>query len=93
MKEKVWTIKKTELKKTIESLIEKGSKKFPWKDFSFRVGKKEIDYYWDNGNLYLIWDWGNNYHVASFVFENSIWKNWNLIRKMKITYLNQSFVK
>ena len=93
MKEKIWTIKKTELKKTIESLIEKGSKKFPWKDFSFRVGKKEIDYYWDNGNLYLIWDWGNNYHVASFVFENSIWKNWNLIRKMKMTYLNQSFVK
>jgi hypothetical protein len=28
MKEKVLTIKKTELKKTIESLIEKGSKKF-----------------------------------------------------------------
>ena len=56
MKEKVWTIKKTELKKTIESLIEKGSKKFPWQDFTFISGKKTIDYFWDNGNLYLIWD-------------------------------------
>ena len=93
MKEKVWTIKKTELKKTIDSLIEKGSKKFPWISFSFSSGRKAIDYYWYRGDLYLIDDWGSKIHVASFEFEEIIWKNWMFIRKMNITYINQNYVK
>lgn len=93
MKEKVLTIKKTELKKTIESLIEKGSKKFHWISFSFSSGRKAIDYYWYRGDLYLIDDWGNKVHVASFEFEEIIGKNWMFTRKMEITYINQNYVK
>lgn len=93
MREKVLTIKKTELKKTIENLIEKGSKKFSWISFSFSSGRKAIDYYWYRGDLYLIDDWGNKIHVASFDFEEKIWKNWMIVRTMNITYINESYVK
>lgn len=93
MQEKVGYIKKTDIIKVIWNLIDKWSEQFPWRDFSYAYRKHAIDFYGHSWHLYLIWEYWNKYHVASFIFEVWMGRSGTLVRKIKLSYINPNYVK
>lgn len=97
MKEKVGKIKKSDLLSTIRTMLEKGKIKFPLpyhQTFAYASWKKLLEYIsWsDSGYFYLLGEFWNKYHVASFSEEYK-YRGSKLVANVKITYINPEFIK